>query len=205
MRSTASQQQPHISALLLAAGSSSRFGNDNKLLTSWRGELLIHHSLKSIAESDVSDIAVVTGHEHELIANAINRTDYDKPIQLLHNIDYQTGMASSLVHGVSTFINSDAIVVCLGDMPKASSDVINTLVDAYIQDPDKSMYIPAHKGKRGNPVLIAKCLFDSVLGLKGDIGARALAQQYPQSVVEVPTECRGIHQDVDITKDLWDL
>jgi len=59
------EEKPVVSALLLAAGSSSRFGEHNKLLAEWQGEKLIHHALRSIAASCVATITVVTGHEHE--------------------------------------------------------------------------------------------------------------------------------------------
>jgi len=110
-------------------------------------------------------------------------------------------MASSVVCGFSALIESDAIVVCLGDMPNVSNRIVDALVNAFSQSPDKAIYIPVFEGQRGNPVLIARRLFDSVLTLQGDTGARALANQFADSIHEVVVDERGVRQDVDTAAD----
>ena len=199
------REQSSVSALLLGAGSSSRYGEANKLLVQWQGLPLIQHVLQTIAESDVSNILLVTGHEAGLVKNLLASIAGVQGLRLLHNNAYSTGMASSLIKGVSALIDSDAIIVCLGDMPVVSSTVINELLDAFKKHPDKALYIPTYEGRRGNPVLIARQLYDSVLNLEGDTGARVLAKQFPDTVMEVPTDCAGILQDVDTPVDLDSL
>ena len=196
------RQQSSVSALLLSAGSSSRYGKANKLLVKWQGEPLIQHVLKTITASEVSDISLVTGHESDAIKKLVEENSGVARVRLLHNHAYSTGMASSLIKGVSALIDSDAILVCLADMPFVSSTVINELLDAFRKHPDKALYIPTYEARRGNPVLIARQLYDSVLSLNGDTGARVLARQFPDSVMEVPTECAGILHDVDTPADL---
>jgi len=197
--------KPLVSALVLAAGSSTRFGADNKLFAKSQGKTLIHHVLQSIAKSHVADITIVTGYQHKKLEQAVRDLSYEKIQNIVYNDAYKTGMASSVVRGFSALIDSDAIVVCLADMPKVSSHVINSLVHAFLQNPDKAIYIPMYKGQRGNPVLVAKRLFDSVLGLEGDTGARALANQFSDSTLEVKTDDHGVRQDVDTTQDLQAL
>ena len=196
------REKSSVSALLLGAGSSSRFGEANKLLVRWRGEPLIQHVLKTIAASDVSGTLLVTGHEGDRIKKHANKVEGISNLRLLHNNAYSTGMASSLIKGVSALIDSDAIIVCLGDMPFVSSAVINELLDVFKQRSDKALYIPTYEGRRGNPVLIARQLYDSVLNLEGDTGARVLARRFPDTVMEVPTDCAGILHDVDTPADL---
>ena len=196
------REQSSVSALLLGAGSSSRYGEANKLLAQWQGEPLIQHVLKMIAASNVSGTLLVTGHESELVKNLVENIAGVPEVRLLHNNAYSTGMASSLIKGVSALIDSDAIVVCLGDMPFVSSIVIDGLLDAFKKHPDKALYIPTYDGRRGNPVLIARQLYDSVLNLEGDTGARVLAKHFPDTVMEVPTDCAGILQDIDTPDEL---
>jgi len=195
-------EQPTISALLLGAGSSSRFGEQNKLLSLWQGQTLISHVLRAIKNSAADKTVVITGHQSALVAAAIKDAIDAQEIDCIHNEAYRTGMASSLVKGVSALIESDAIVVCLADMPKVDSAVINALVAAFVQHPDKAIYIPTYFGQRGNPVLIGRRLFDSILTLQGDTGARVLAKQFPESVLEVSTDCAGILQDIDTQDEL---
>jgi len=197
------KKTPVVSGLLLAAGSSTRFGEKNKLLAGWQGKALIQHSVQALAQSNVATITVVTGHEHEQVEQAVLNSDCNKTtLRFVHNEAFATGMASSVVRGFSSLIESDAVVVCLGDMPNVSNQIINTLVNAFLQNPSKAIYIPVYNGQRGNPVLIARRLFDSVLSLQGDTGARALAKQFSDSTLEVVIEDVAVRQDVDTVSDL---
>ncbi len=195
-------EQTSIAALLLGAGTSSRFGEQNKLLSLWQGEALINHVVRAIAQSGVSKAVAITGHQSSLITASIKTVHESNDFKYVHNEAYSTGMASSLVKGVSALIDADAIVVCLGDMPRINSKVIDALIAAFRQHPDKAIYIPTYFGQRGNPVLIARRLFDSMLLLKGDTGARVLAKQFPDSVMEISTDCAGILQDIDTREEL---
>ncbi|MFK7894133.1 MAG: NTP transferase domain-containing protein [Granulosicoccus sp.] len=191
-----------VSALLLCAGSSRRFGESNKLLTLWSGKPLLQHALLALCASKVHSITLVTGHEPEQIKTSASTLQHSRSLQFVHNEAHGTGMASSLVKGLSAQINADAVLVCLADMPQVTDDVVNTLIDAFQQHPDRALYIPTYQGTRGNPVLIARRLFDSILTLEGDTGARVLAKQFPDSVLEVPVDCKGILKDVDTRGDL---
>ena len=195
-------EQSLVSGLLLCAGTSSRFGQQNKLLSQWQGRSLVNHAAKAISASGISSTVVVTGHQSSDVMESLDNLVCEDSFQFLYNDAYRTGMASSLIKGVSSLIESDAIVVCLGDMPHVDGDVIDSLIAAFRKHPDKAIYIPVFDKQRGNPVLIARRLFDSVLTLTGDTGARVLAKQFPDTVMEVQTENAGVLQDVDTEGDL---
>lgn len=199
------QEIKKVSALVLAAGSSRRFGENNKLLQSWQGKPLLHHVLQTITDSQIEHITLITGHQDASIAQSVKNLEQILPVHCLHNDAHATGMASSLVRGVSALVNYDAIVVVLADMPAVNPAAINALIDAFKSYPDKALYIPVHEGKRGNPVLISSQLFDSILALRGDTGARKLARQFPDAVMEVETDCAGVLQDIDTQDDLHQL
>ena len=131
--------KPRVSALLLGAGSSTRFGRQNKLMTHWQGEALICHVLKAINSSGVNQTAIITGHEAESISDLLRQITDPTHTVFIHNEAHSTGMASSLVKGVSALIESDGIVVCLGDMPKVTSSVIDALIFAFVHHPDKAI------------------------------------------------------------------
>ena len=61
-----------ISAILLAAGQSKRFGNNNKLITKYKNKNLIQSSLtKLIINSNIDKIVVVLGHDQTQIKKKI--------------------------------------------------------------------------------------------------------------------------------------
>ena len=114
-------------------------------------------------------------------------------------------MASSVMTGISTLIDCDAVLICLGDMPHVSVDIINQLIDAYKSNPDKSIFLPVNNNRRGNPVLFSKVFFDTLLTLEGDTGAKKLVQQYPDEVFEVIVESDAVLVDYDTVEELQTL
>ncbi len=195
-----------VTALILAAGTSSRFGEDNKLLAQRHSRPVLAQVLEQVQHSAVGGALLVTGHDAGLVSELCNVQSeaHEMPVSLVHNPLFASGMASSLVRGIAelTARGVDAALVCLGDMPDASSQVMDALIAAFRENPDKALYIPTFNGQRGNPVIIAASLFDSVLRLEGDVGARVLACTFPDSVVEVPCAEPGVLMDIDTQDDL---
>lgn len=193
---------PNVAGLVLAAGMSRRAGDVNKLLHKFQykyeRKALVEHVAHTLSVSHVNSVLVVVGHDARAVENAITHT----PVVISLNVDYERGQASSLAHGVALLHNHDAIVVCLGDMPHVSTDVVNALIAAMRDNPDKSYFIPVHEGLRGNPVLFTKDKFDDIMTLSGDSGARSLISQQPEAVMEVVIECKGVLIDYDTQADL---
>lgn len=204
-RETASSRGS-IAALVLAAGSSKRFGSDNKLLTRSAGKPLLGSVLNSLEQSMLQDILLVTGHDADAVCRLCDehQRHSEKTITRLHNARHDSGMASSLICGISECSDRgvDAVLVCLADMPLIDAELIDVLVSAWRNQPGKSLYIPVFSGQRGNPVIIDASLFDSVLRLEGDVGARVLARQFPDSVQEVRCDSHAVLLDVDTPEDL---
>lgn len=198
MSKDAEKTEPNVVGLLLAAGMSRRAGDVNKLLYKHVGKPLVQHVAQAMTDSCVNSVLVVLGHEAQAVEKAIIQT----AVAVSVNMDYERGLASSLVHGVSLLYDADAVVVCLGDMPHVSSAVINLLIEAMHEHPDKSVFIPVCQGQRGNPVLITKERFEDILKLSGDQGARLLTQQQPETVFEVSTDMDGVLLDYDTIEEL---
>ncbi len=188
----------NVAALILAAGASRRAGSANKLLHPWKDRPLLGWVVDALRKSRVTRLLAVTGHEHRRVEVVLNEVG----VKCIHNPVHDTGMAGSLALGVSMLVECDAIIVCLGDMPHLTADVIDSLLDAFLQTSDRDIFIPTHGGQRGNPVLISREFFDALLKLEGDKGARELVRDHPQRVQEVPVESDGILQDYDTAEAL---
>lgn len=193
-----------VAALVLAAGSSRRAGETNKLLHSYNGRAMICSVVESVIESNVATGIVVTGHQQETIENILADLD----IETHHCPNYTDGMAHSIAFGLSRLQSFDAVLVCLGDMPHISSAIINRIINAT-HSADNSVadkiVVPTYKGQRGNPVMIGRTFYDSVLRNEGDSGAKFLIKQYPEQVLEVEVDSDCVLRDYDTQEALQSL
>lgn len=182
------------SAIVLAAGSSSRMGAQNKLLLDLHGEKLIRRTVSAVLACKARETIVVTGHQHEAITSELSGTN----ARITHNSDYATGMASSLRTGLQQLSpQADGVLICLGDMPTLSPQDLDLLIDAFDPQQGRSIIVPVFEGKRGNPVLFSRQFFDEMLKLEGDTGAKSLLASYPEAIYEVEMRSNAILVDAD--------
>jgi molybdenum cofactor cytidylyltransferase len=90
-------------------------------------------------------------------------------------------------------------------MPLVTPAIIDRLIAAFAANPMAKAVAPTVAGQRGNPILIGRNLFDAVMGLRGDIGARKLLDAARDDVVEVPIDDAAVLADVDTPEALAKL
>jgi molybdenum cofactor cytidylyltransferase len=189
---------PRVAALVLAAGSSTRMGS-NKLLADIQGQPMIARTVQRIAQSSVEKIMVVTGHQSEVVGSALQ----GQGVELVHNANFALGLSTSLRLGVSKLQNScDAILVCLGDMPLIDARDINRMIAAFNPTENRSIVVPVHGSKFGNPVLWGASHFASLMVCEGDRGARGLLETLREEAVEIPIAHEGVVLDADTPEAL---
>ena len=217
----------NVTALLLAGGESKRFGVENKLLAKRDGKPLITHALSNIIGSQVQHIIVVLGCDAQEVEACCRQhlldqsREYIPTIEYVFNANFPSGMGSSLKTGISALIKRNinesptdphAALICLADMPCIAPTTINTLVSAMhvankeassdINHRHAAAFVPAYNGTRGNPVLLMPQLFDLLLDLSEDLGARQLLKANRDAVHEVPVLDAGILLDCDTPERL---
>jgi molybdenum cofactor cytidylyltransferase len=185
-----------IVAVVLAAGLGKRMGG-NKMLADFGGQPMIVATVQNILASGVDEVVVVTGHGHDAVSEALSNLK----VRLVHNPDYATGMASSLRVGVAAVGSADAVVVCLGDMPRVSSAVIDRMIAAFNPTEHRSIIVPTHKGQYGNPVMWGAEHFARLTSLSGDKGARSLIGDLKSEATEIEADA-GVLMDADTPEDL---
>ena len=189
----------HVSAVVLAAGRSTRMGGPNKLLAELDGRKLVRIVTEQALASKAKDVIVVTGHQAELVEKALAGLQ----VKFVRNPDFAHGLASSVKAGVSAVPKqADGAVICLGDMPMISAGLIDRLVDAFAPDRGNLIAVPVSDGRRGNPVLWSRRFFNELMMLDGDVGARHLIAKHNEVVAEVPVEGDGAFLDIDTPQAL---
>lgn len=184
-----------VAIILLAAGRASRMGESgsHKLLAEFDGIPLVRRSATVALASGTSPVVAVTGYRNEEIAEALAGLD----LTLVHNPDFASGMASSLIAGLSSTAKSaHGVVVMLADMPGVTADDLNMLIAAFRRERGGAIVRAVSRGKRGNPVILPRQVYDAVMKLEGDVGARHIIETSGVPVVDVDIG-DAAHLDVD--------
>jgi molybdenum cofactor cytidylyltransferase len=194
-----------IAAVVLAAGTSRRFGSD-KLLhpVTLRGVTLplAAHSLLPWLET-FGHATVVVRPGAETFCSAIETAlgaIKSAPIRWIECVDAAQGMAASLVSGVRANSNAAGWLIGLADMPAVPLAAIAGVRNALLAG--AALAVPSCAGRRGHPVGFASHYHDELLALQGDIGARRLLERDISNVVDIMIDHAGIFADIDIPSDL---
>ena len=135
------------------------------------------------------------GHKPEALAGL--------KVKFVRNPDFAGGLASSVKSGISAVPEeADGAVVCLGDMPLISAQLIDRLIEAFAPDRGHLIAVPVSEGRRGNPVLWSRRFFKELMTLDGDTGARHLITKHTEAVTEVPVEGDSAFLDIDTPQGL---
>lgn len=186
-----------VAVVLLAAGKASRMGvvgGLHKLLAEFDGIPLVRRSAMVALGTRASSVTVVTGHRHHEILATLEGLDF----HYVYNPDYASGMAGSLVTGFRTdqAQRADGVLVMNADMPRITSVDLDTLIAAFCNAKRDAIVRAVAHGRRGNPVVLPRSLYDSVLQLHGDVGARHLIETSEIPIIDVPMDERSL-LDVD--------
>jgi molybdenum cofactor cytidylyltransferase len=201
---TEAGEECRLEAVVLAAGSGSRFGG-GKLLAPFRGGVVLDGALAAAFAAPARTVTVVTGADAEKVQAAARacaeRAGQAARLRIVHAPDHAEGMGASLRTGVAS-LTSDAqgAFVFLGDMPRVPVAVPPLLVLALAGGAPAAA--PVFQGRRGNPVLLGATLFPDVLALQGDAGARAILQGLGGRLALVEAADDGVLFDVDRPGDL---
>jgi len=171
-----------VSAIILAAGQSSRMENGNKLLLPINEIPMISHVCNTVLTAGLDPVVVVTGFESDLVTQAIPTAIND----IIYNSHWQSGMASSIYEGLSALPqNVDGNMIVLGDMPMISKDTLTLLIDEFIMLNGQHIIYPIYEERQANPVIFPKKYFQEILSLTGDRGCKKVLKQYPDDAVGV--------------------
>jgi len=184
-----------ISAIVLAAGEAKRFG-EAKQLVKVRGKALLEHVLNQLRSPKIGEVIVVLGARADEIQKQVKFGSE----RVVVNADHALGMSTSIQAGLRA-VSGNAALVVLADQPFVRPETIDQLIDVYERRRPK-IVIPTFAGKRGNPVVIDRSLFDAMMKIRGDVGFRAIFGDYAGEIVSVPVSDRGVVTDIDTADDL---
>jgi molybdenum cofactor cytidylyltransferase len=188
-------------AIILAAGPSSRLGKPKQLLP-WGGPTLLEKVVTETRAWPVDSLWVVLGSGFEDVIQSVDFGDAG----IVENPEWEEGMASSLRVGLDVAgrdASNTAAFIVMGDQPGIDPTVVKALLE-HQKGSDALAIVPKYRYVRGHPVLIARALWSRLMSLEGDQGGRDLLQAHPGWVEEVMFE-QLAPRDVDTSDDVKDL
>jgi molybdenum cofactor cytidylyltransferase len=188
------------SAIILAAGMSSRMGAPKQLLQ-LDDRPLLQHVLDNVRASRVAEIILVLGFEARAIEQGIDTQN----LCVVINENFRQGMGTSLKAGLgSVDSQSQAALIVLADQPFVRSRTLDRLIAKH-QAGRAQIVIPTYRGFRGNPVLLDRSVFPEVMALTGDVGCRAIFGDHIEGIVKLDVDDVGILLDIDRQSDFEEL
>ncbi len=183
--------------VILAAGNSSRLGRPKQLLP-YRDRTLLTHITTAALAASLTPVVVITGAFRKEIEDSLQ----GQAIEIVFNPDWEKGMASGIVAGLSKLVSlhpaTDAVIVAVCDQPYISAELFRVLVDSHTRT-GKGLIACAYSGTIGTPVLFGRQYFSSLSALSGDEGAKKLLKRYPEDIVTIPFPQGDI--DIDTQSD----
>ena len=188
-----------LSAIVLAAGGSSRYGQC-KQLVKLDGSSLVRHAVSKLSSLfSHNRIFVVVGANSKAVAQAVS----DLPVNIVPNADWQRGLASSLKAGLNSVEpRCQAVMITLCDQVLVTESHLCRLAECWIREPSR-IIASGYADTLGTPAVIPAEFFPQVLALVGDAGAKSILNNNAGRVRTVPIP--EAEFDLDVPADLETL
>jgi molybdenum cofactor cytidylyltransferase len=192
-----SSQTLSIAAVLLAAGSASRFGAAKQTLLI-EGIPMVRRAAMTALDAGLSPVIVVTGAYRDAVEPCLAGL----PVQIAKNSDWASGMGSSLALGVRTAMATEAmlhaVLVMLADQPGITAAELRALIMAHASPPGR-IRAACYEGHLGPPCLFPRAYFDELASIHGAHGARQLLERHADSVdaYDLPSAAFDIDMPAD--------
>lgn len=180
--------------IILAGGKSSRFGQP-KMLLDWHGKPLVRHVAECAVWAGLDPVIVVTGAVDQPLREALSGLR----VEFVYNPAWGIGQSTSVRAGVGKLAkNIGSAIFLLADQPLVPPKLLRKLIDRH-ELTQAAVVAPRVAGRRANPVLFDHRIFSRLLELEGDVGGRAILDQYPVEYVDWADD--NLLLDIDTPED----
>jgi molybdenum cofactor cytidylyltransferase len=194
----------HTAGIILAAGTSVRFGQPKQLIKI-RGTCLVERVLDAAFKSRLELVVLVLGHEYQSILQALGTKGRHPQLEVVINHKYHEGQSSSLKAGLESVRKTfSSIMYLLADQPMINSKTINLLLDQF-HDSEREICVPVFEGQRGNPTIFKRPIYKEIMMIDGDIGARNIIGKEADRVLYAKIKDPLCFFDIDSQEDLKKL
>ena len=185
-----------VVAILLAAGTATRFGSDKLLHPLLHDVPIAGQAARHLTAVFGTDVLAVVRPAAQALADAL-RAEGCKVVVCENAAE---GMGTSLACAVRGAGAADGYLVALADMPFIRASSVAAVRDALVAG--ASLAAPYFRARRGHPVGIAGEFRAELEALQGDQGAKALLARHADKLIKIPVGDPGVIRDIDAPGDL---
>ena len=190
----------NVSAIILAAGLSSRMGELKALLDIGEKKAILHLIDESI-KAGIDDIVVVLGYKNEEISSWIN----DKKIRCVVNENYVRGMFSSIQKGVQEIdAHSKGFMIMPVDIPLIKANTIQELATFFIES-RHDIISPFFNNIKGHPPVLSRKCIESILEVEPAEGLNSIIDSKDWLTCRYDTLDEGILYEMDTKSQYFKL
>lgn len=174
-----SRPQTQTAAVVLAAGSSTRMG-ENKMLLALGAETVVRRAVRAAVEAELDPVIVVLGHEPERVRAALAGLSFRAVV----NPDHLSGKGTSLQFGIAEVASTTtaaAAVVMLADMPFVTAAMLARV--AAREGTAARMVVSRYGEVNAPPILYDRSLFAELLALPGEACGKEMVRRHRAEAV----------------------
>ncbi|ADU29161.1 nucleotidyltransferase family protein [Evansella cellulosilytica] len=191
-----------ISAIILAAGTSTRMGTEKQLLPI-RGQLMLEHVIETVNAHRFKEIVVIVGHKGNEIRQAV-RTEDDR-LRWVMNDHFVKGQSTSFNCGINSVTKTiPSAIVFLADQPFISKETISTIIlkGRKLAEKKTDPYVirPLYNGQQGHPVFIGNVHQLPLPFLASDKGGKVYIEKI-KTVEKLEVNDPNVVFDIDTKED----
>jgi len=195
-----------ISAIVLAAGASSRMGQAKAALPLGQtGETVAARVVRTLLDGGAPSVVVVAGAHIDAVRAAMPANE--PRARVIEHPGWQQGQLSSLLAGLAAIDDPllEAALVTLVDVPLVRPSTVAEVIAAWrrtrapIVRPATSL---GTNGERhGHPVMFDRSIFADLRAADPNTGAKAVFAIHRDRIVNVEVEDAGAFEDIDTPAD----
>ncbi len=192
-------QTSNITAVVLAAGASSRMGS-HKLLLELGAEALVRRTVRQVLQAAPDDVLVVLGRDPQGVRAALDGL----PVHFAENPDYRAGLGSSFRAAVGYLESvAAAAMFVLADMPFVPPEVYRRVLETYRSQRPAVVAVRYGSDALGwvnaPPHVFDRALFPELRALEH--GAKPVLERHRQNTITIDAPAEGLF-DVDTPEQL---
>ena len=185
-----------ISAILTAAGESTRMGRPKPLLP-WRDSTLVECQVEALVDAGASHVVVVLGHGAAVVTPYITHPS----ARYVNNADYRSGKATSVKAGLRAVPeDADAILLLAVDQPRPAG-IISKVIKAHVEA-SALITSPRFEGHGGHPLVFAASLRPELEAISEEReGIREVFKAHRGDVLELAIDDPVIRLDLNTPEE----